>query len=264
MAKAIQRCDKMYSMVLFVKLGGRDFLVMQPRAHVWQADVQSQDYYFCIIPGCSTLLQNASFMPPCCTSKDICLQHLTWLHSLKWLRSCLCFWHTHRSVWAVHTCFYTLQGIKCTFKSLLAVRQAHGFAFGKSDLFMLCALHVDSENQALVPQVGNHVGKCYVLFLVLLSGSCLLLELRRAALSFLIGSNRTLDISLHDLANSSSSCLETGKRQPSGEGECLCSFEFCSFCAICFQQDTILLQYGHTQSSSFLFLFSMKNVFFQI
>lgn len=47
-----------------------------------------------------------------------------------------------------------LQGIRCSFKSLLAVRQAHGFAFGKSDLFMLCALYADTANQELVPQAS--------------------------------------------------------------------------------------------------------------
>ncbi|MEW5307318.1 MAG: hypothetical protein WDW36_009724 [Sanguina aurantia] len=46
-------------------------------------------------------------------------------------------------------------GIRCSFRSLLAVRQAHGFAFGKSDLFMLCALHADTANQELVPQASE-------------------------------------------------------------------------------------------------------------
>lgn len=31
-------------------------------------------------------------------------------------------------------------GIRATFDSILLVRQAHGFAFGKSDMFVLCAL----------------------------------------------------------------------------------------------------------------------------
>ncbi|MEW5309409.1 MAG: hypothetical protein WDW38_001300 [Sanguina aurantia] len=32
---------------------------------------------------------------------------------------------------------------------------AHGFAFGKSDLFMLCALYADTANQELVPQASE-------------------------------------------------------------------------------------------------------------
>lgn len=38
-----------------------------------------------------------------------------------------------------------MQGINVVFKSLLCMRQAHGFAFRKSDLFMLCAAEVDSS-----------------------------------------------------------------------------------------------------------------------
>ncbi|MEW5309410.1 MAG: hypothetical protein WDW38_001300 [Sanguina aurantia] len=33
--------------------------------------------------------------------------------------------------------------------------EAHGFAFGKSDLFMLCALYADTANQELVPQASE-------------------------------------------------------------------------------------------------------------
>jgi hypothetical protein len=34
------------------------------------------------------------------------------------------------------------QGVHTSFDCLLALRQAHGFAFDKSDLFMLCALRI--------------------------------------------------------------------------------------------------------------------------
>ena len=34
------------------------------------------------------------------------------------------------------------------FRSLLSLRQAHGFAFGKSDLFMLCACSVTAAAEA--------------------------------------------------------------------------------------------------------------------
>ena len=33
------------------------------------------------------------------------------------------------------------------FEGLLCMRQAHGFAFGKSDLFMLCSAKLDSRTQ---------------------------------------------------------------------------------------------------------------------
>jgi ADP-ribose pyrophosphatase YjhB (NUDIX family) len=36
-------------------------------------------------------------------------------------------------------------GVKARFAGVLAVRQAHGFAFGKSDLFFLCALVADDD-----------------------------------------------------------------------------------------------------------------------
>jgi hypothetical protein len=37
------------------------------------------------------------------------------------------------------------QGLHVNFSCLLAVRQAHGFAFGKSDVFMLCGMTLDSK-----------------------------------------------------------------------------------------------------------------------
>ena len=33
-----------------------------------------------------------------------------------------------------------LQGVDVEFSGLLAMRQAHGFAFGKSDMFLLCGM----------------------------------------------------------------------------------------------------------------------------
>lgn len=47
-------------------------------------------------------------------------------------------------------------GVRARFDSVLAVRQAHGFAFGKSDLFFMCALvpdrAADGARQVPVPQ----------------------------------------------------------------------------------------------------------------
>jgi hypothetical protein len=43
--------------------------------------------------------------------------------------------------------------LRFRFRAVLAMRQAHGFAFGKSDLFFLVALEAeDAEEQALVAQ----------------------------------------------------------------------------------------------------------------
>lgn len=42
-------------------------------------------------------------------------------------------------------------GVKAKFGAVLAMRQAHGFAFGKSDLFFLLALNPEAENAASLP-----------------------------------------------------------------------------------------------------------------
>lgn len=45
-------------------------------------------------------------------------------------------------------------GVRARFAGLLAVRQAHGFAFGKSDLFFCCALVPEPEQHTLTPCVS--------------------------------------------------------------------------------------------------------------
>ena len=39
-----------------------------------------------------------------------------------------------------------LQGFSVSFEALLAMRQAHGFAFGKSDMFLLCGMQLDAAS----------------------------------------------------------------------------------------------------------------------
>lgn len=53
------------------------------------------------------------------------------------------------------------QGVKATFSGVLGIRQAHGFAFGKSDLFFLCALSPEPSElpQALTAQVWEAAGR---------------------------------------------------------------------------------------------------------
>lgn len=41
-----------------------------------------------------------------------------------------------------------LQGLAVEFDALLMMRQAHGFAFGKSDMFLLCAAKLDPKANA--------------------------------------------------------------------------------------------------------------------
>jgi hypothetical protein len=43
--------------------------------------------------------------------------------------------------------YVEVQGLDVEFDCLLAVRQAHGFAFGKSDLFMLCGARLAAETR---------------------------------------------------------------------------------------------------------------------
>ena len=38
-----------------------------------------------------------------------------------------------------------MQGLTVSFHRLLMMRQAHGFAFGKSDMFLLCAAKLDAS-----------------------------------------------------------------------------------------------------------------------
>eukprot|EP00878_Enallax_costatus_P032166 GHUV01035277.1.p1 GENE.GHUV01035277.1~~GHUV01035277.1.p1 ORF type:complete len:254 (+),score=37.71 GHUV01035277.1:51-812(+) len=47
-------------------------------------------------------------------------------------------------------------GIRAKFKSIIAIRQAHGFAFGKSDLFFCCGLVLD-DDQPISPR---HLRPC--------------------------------------------------------------------------------------------------------
>lgn len=45
-------------------------------------------------------------------------------------------------------------GVRARFESVLAVRQSHGFAFGKSDLFVCCGLRAEpGQGAEVVPQV---------------------------------------------------------------------------------------------------------------
>ena len=43
-------------------------------------------------------------------------------------------------------------GIRAKFDCVLLMRQAHGFAFGKSDMFILCALKPEPGQDQLTPQ----------------------------------------------------------------------------------------------------------------
>ena len=43
-------------------------------------------------------------------------------------------------------------GVRASFDKVLLVRQAHGFAFGKSDMFVLCALKPEPGQVQLTPQ----------------------------------------------------------------------------------------------------------------
>eukprot|EP00195_Chlamydomonas_chlamydogama_P001934 CAMPEP_0202918368 /NCGR_PEP_ID=MMETSP1392-20130828/73261_1 /ASSEMBLY_ACC=CAM_ASM_000868 /TAXON_ID=225041 /ORGANISM="Chlamydomonas chlamydogama, Strain SAG 11-48b" /LENGTH=292 /DNA_ID=CAMNT_0049611405 /DNA_START=237 /DNA_END=1115 /DNA_ORIENTATION=- len=43
-------------------------------------------------------------------------------------------------------------GVRAVFDCVLLIRQAHGFAFGKSDIFVLCALKPDPDEQVIVHQ----------------------------------------------------------------------------------------------------------------
>lgn len=50
-------------------------------------------------------------------------------------------------------------GVKARFAGVLAVRQAHGFAFGKSDLFFLCALVADDDGSVEGGEVAAAAAK---------------------------------------------------------------------------------------------------------
>jgi len=43
-------------------------------------------------------------------------------------------------------------GVRARFESFLLIRQAHGFAFGKSDMFVMCALRPEPGQSMLTPQ----------------------------------------------------------------------------------------------------------------
>lgn len=46
-------------------------------------------------------------------------------------------------------------GARARFRAVLAMRQAHGFAFGKSDMFFVLALELEEGVQELVPQADE-------------------------------------------------------------------------------------------------------------
>lgn len=50
---------------------------------------------------------------------------------------------------------YWVQGLDVVFEGLLCMRQAHGFAFGKSDMFMLCAAKLDACKQQELDDSGR-------------------------------------------------------------------------------------------------------------
>lgn len=50
-----------------------------------------------------------------------------------------------------------LQGLPVKFDALLMMRQAHGFAFGKSDMFMLCAAKLDPSKDYKKDDTGRPV-----------------------------------------------------------------------------------------------------------
>lgn len=51
--------------------------------------------------------------------------------------------------------YAVLQGLDVVFDALLCMRQAHGFAFGSSDLFMLCAAKLDPSKQHALDESGR-------------------------------------------------------------------------------------------------------------
>jgi hypothetical protein len=58
-----------------------------------------------------------------------------------------------------------LQGVKAKFDSVLLIRHAHGFAFGKSDLFVLCALHWQQDpgqGYEVTPQESEIEAACWL------------------------------------------------------------------------------------------------------
>jgi hypothetical protein len=57
--------------------------------------------------------------------------------------------------------FAALQGLDVVFEALLGMRQAHAFAFGKSDLFLLCAARLDASKQHALDESGRpRIIKC--------------------------------------------------------------------------------------------------------
>ena len=60
-------------------------------------------------------------------------------------------------------------GVVAHFAAVLAVRQAHGFAFGKSDLFFCCALVPQPGQDELKPCVSVGQGTDGVLLIGLCS-----------------------------------------------------------------------------------------------
>eukprot|EP00798_Chlamydomonas_sp_ICE-L_P004892 gene4892-34658_t len=57
-------------------------------------------------------------------------------------------------------------GVRANFDCVLLMRQAHGFAFGKSDMFILCALKPEPGQSEVSAQAKSVLGQ----------GSCLMLK----------------------------------------------------------------------------------------
>jgi hypothetical protein len=49
-------------------------------------------------------------------------------------------------------------GVRARFHGVLAIRQGHNFAFGKSDLFFCCALRAEPGQEHTKPCVSGQAG----------------------------------------------------------------------------------------------------------
>ena len=73
----------------------------------------------------------------------------------------LMFWCAYPSSYLIYFVLCQLNslseetGIKCAFKSVLAVRHTHKQQFGRSDLYFICKLEPISDEDVPVPQEGE-------------------------------------------------------------------------------------------------------------
>ena len=75
----------------------------------------------------------------------------SYLQPERYAQASSCMLHDH----TIHASEVFLQGLDVVFDALLCMRQAHGFAFGKSDLFMLCSAKLDTLSQHSLDDSGR-------------------------------------------------------------------------------------------------------------